>query len=177
MDIENLQFSTERLLLLPFQRTDTALFHHINTHPFVRKYLWDAAIISEETVKDILSKNEYLFQEEKLGLWGLKLKSNEETIGYAGFWYFFEEPQAQLLYALLPEFTGKGYAQEASKWLLDYAFSNLHYAYVDAACDAPNLASQKVALGLGMQKLRIEAVDGKPTVFFRKYNLDRNTSL
>ena len=36
------------------------------------------------------------------------------TIGMVGLWEFFDEPQPQLLYALLPEHTGKGIADEAS---------------------------------------------------------------
>jgi len=50
-------------------------------------------------------------------------------------WYFFDEKQPQLVYALLPEAT-KGYATEANQ-NIEYCFNELGYQYLLASCDKP----------------------------------------
>lgn len=161
-------FHTQRLILIPFQPEDVELFLQINTDPFVRKYLWDDSIISQEQAEEILTLNSQLIQNEGTGLWKIKLKENEEVIGYTGLWYFFEESQPQLLYVLLPEFTGNGYAKEAAALIIAYAYETLKFAYVEAACDPPNQASQRLAESLGMEFFRRGFDGGKETWFYRK---------
>lgn len=56
----------------------------------------------------------------------------------------FEEPQAQLLYLLLPEFTGQGDATEGSATNKVYAFNELNYEYVDASFALPTIVSLKI---------------------------------
>jgi len=88
-------------------------------------------------------------------------------IGLAGLWIFFEETQPQLLYALLPQYTKVGYAKEASWKIMEYAFNQLGFTYLDASCDSPNIASHKVALSLGMKKVKEEIIENKPLTFYR----------
>ena len=54
------------------------------------------------------------FEEKRFGLWFVETKNEKEVIGLVGLWYFFEENQPQLVYALLPKATKKGYASEAA---------------------------------------------------------------
>ena len=159
--------STERTLLSPFSLEDLALYHRINTNPFVREYLWDDEVISEELCTEILMANEQHMQEKRWGLWKISLKSSGEVIGFVGFWNFFDEPQPQLLYGLLPDFSGQGYATETGKAMLAYAFDELGFDYVLAAMDEPHKASQKVAQRLGMIYRETRLEEEKPTVFYR----------
>ena len=106
--------TTSRLILEILTQEDFDLFHQINTNSFVRKYLWDGEIISLDLAKEILAVSEKKYQTEQWGLWKILLQDSKKCIGYIGFWYFFEEDLPQLLYVLLPEYTGRGYATEAS---------------------------------------------------------------
>lgn len=90
-----------------------------------------------------------------------------EVIGIAGLYTFFMEPQPQLLYALLPQYQKNGYATEASRCIIRYAFENLEYDYLLASCDTPNVSSVRVMERLGMQKLKEEYAEGKPLVFYQ----------
>ena len=65
------------------------------------------------------------------------LKETNEVIGYTGLWYFFNEKQPQLIYALLKQFTKRGYALEASKAIIQYSFNTLGFQYLIAATDEP----------------------------------------
>lgn len=107
------------------------------------------------------------FEEERFGLWLIKTNSENEVIGFVGLWYFFDEEQPQLIYALLSKALKKGYATEASTKVLEYCFDELGYEYLVASCDRANIKSQKVAERLGMRKVEEKIVNGSPIVFFR----------
>lgn len=158
---------TERLILTPFCNGDYELFHQLNTDPYIRKFMWDDEIISKETSKEIMQLNEDHFENDHFGIWKVTLKDTDELIGYTGLWYFFNEPQPQLIYALLKQFTKKGYAHEFAKAIIEYAFKNLDFKYLIAATDEPHLESQKVAKGLGMEFHEKRIEDDRPTLFFK----------
>ncbi|QNL21263.1 GNAT family N-acetyltransferase [Hyphobacterium sp. CCMP332] len=161
---------TKRLELIPFERSDKALFHRINTDPFIRKYLWDDEIIAEEKAAEIIDLNEEHFKRDHYGLWKIRAKENNNIIGYAGLWHFFDEDQPQLMYALLKDFTKKGFAKEASEAIIDYAFNKLGFKYIIAATDSIHRESQNVALSLGMTMVEERLENEKPTLFFRLNN-------
>lgn len=163
----NLELSTSRLQLIPFTYDEVNLFYTLNTDPFIRQYLWDNTIIDQETAQEILTLNETHFQKDHYGIWKIVLSATHEVIGFAGLWFFFEEPQPQLIYALKEPFTGNGYATEAARALIDYTFTSLGFTYLLAAMDEPHFASQKVAERLGMQPIAQRLENGKPTVFYK----------
>ena len=76
------------------------------------------------------------------------------VIGIAALWHFFDENQAKLLHALLPEYTKLGFATKASLKIIDYAFHKLGFPFLDATCDTPNVPSHKVARAIGMHKTK-----------------------
>ena len=156
-----------RLDLIPFQKEDQELLHKIFTDPFVRKYLWDDQIISIDTVADILEQSQKYFSTDDFGLWKIVTLESNQIVGFTGLWYFFEESQPQLIYGLLPAFTKQGYAVEAAQLIIRYAFEDLGFTYLNAATDAPHIASQRVAERLGMYRLPEKMMDGKPTIFFQ----------
>lgn len=163
----NVILQSARLGLWPIDDSDEVFLHSCFTDPYVRQYLWDDEIIPLSLTQQIIQQNTSQFTQENCGLWKLVLPESKEEIGLAGLWYFFEEAQPQLIYALFEHFGGQGYATEASQQIIRYAFEQLDFAYLDAACDAPHMASQKVALRLGMKERMRREEDGKQTVFFR----------
>lgn len=165
--VSNPLLRTTRTALSPFPLQKLERFYAINTDPFVRQYLWDNEIISRDLAISILEQNRDYFEDRAYGLWEIVELEHGGTIGYAGLWYFFDEPQPQLIYALLPAYTGRGLATEAASAIIDYAFSTLDFSYLIAATDAPHLSSQGVALRLGMEEVKRAVMEGKETVFFR----------
>lgn len=166
----NFDLETERVRLKPLKFNDFDVFYKILTDEFVRKYLCDDAVLPREAIESFIAESEKTFAEAHYGLWLIYENETGEIIGFTGLRHFFDEPQPQLLYALLPEFTGRGLALEAARKIIEYAFSGLNFEYLEASCDAPNVASQKVAEKLGMKKIREEAKDELPTIFFRLEN-------
>ena len=148
--------------------------HHIFTNELGRKFLSDNQILSHEQVQTFITISNQTFSERQYGLWLLHKKPDDAVIGVAGLWAMTDESQPELLYALLPEFTGSGFAAEAVYGIMQYAFTKLSFAYVGASCDVPNVDSIRVAERLGMTKIKEETINGLPLVFFRQENLPSN---
>lgn len=165
--MEDFQFNTARLQLLPYILEDSEAFRLLNNDSFIRKFLWDDEPIDAMTADDIMEQNLRHFEENHYGLWKIRLKHSKKTIGYVGLWHFFDEPQPQLIYALLESYTKKGYATEASRTIIEYALNQLGFEYLTAATDEPHLASQKVAQRLGMSFVEKRIEDNRPTLFYK----------
>jgi [ribosomal protein S5]-alanine N-acetyltransferase len=163
----NVTLETQRLLLTPITVNDTKVLHDIFVDPYVRKYLCDDTILPIQSVEEMAIENQKRFDQENLGLWFIQTKPESKTIGFAGLWYFFDEEQPQLIYALLPTATQKGYATEAASKIVEYGFDQLGYDYLIASCNTPNLESQRLLNRLGMKAIEERIVDGNPLVFFR----------
>lgn len=162
-----LKLETERLILKPVTVSDAKVLQRIFADEFVRKYLFDGEILESWQTAEFIALNDETFRGKKYGLWLIYSKETNEAMGFTGLWHFFDEIQPQLLYALLPEFTGKGFAAEAARKIIEYAFFELSFDYIDASCDAPNVESQRVAERLGMKKIKEATINKLPTVFFR----------
>ena len=162
-----MKLTTERLTLAPFSDKIFDKIYEIFTDEYVRRYLCDNKVLSKDQVQSFFDTSKETFNEKQFGLWTIKTKTPEEIIGFAGLFHFFEEKQPQLLYALLPNYTRMGYAKEASLKVIDYAFNQLEFTYLDASCDKPNEASHKTALNLGMKKIKEELINDQETTFYR----------
>ena len=158
---------TQRLVLKPIFESDLNTLHRIFTDSYVRRYLCDGEIWSLQQVEEMLAENQKLFAEKKFGLWFVETNTDREIIGFVGLWYFFEEGQPQLVYALLPTATKKGYATEAATKIIQYGFNELGFEYVVASCDSPNIESCKLAARLGMRQVEERVVHENPILFFR----------
>jgi len=163
----SLILETQRLLLKPILESELSTLHAIFIDSYVRKYLCDGKILPLQQVEEMLTESQKNFKEKRFGLWFVETKSEKEIIGFVGLWDFFDEKQPQLVYALLPKATKKGYASEAATKILEYCFNELGYQYLLASCDKPNIESQKVAERIGMRKVDEKIVNGNPLVFFK----------
>ncbi|MGL5083978.1 MAG: GNAT family N-acetyltransferase [Microcoleaceae cyanobacterium] len=163
-------FETQRLVLRPIVDGEANVLHAILTDSFVRRYLCDDKVLSIQDVEAMLAESQKQFAEARSGLWFIETKLEKNIIGLVGLWYFFEEAQPQLLYALLPSAIKQGYATEAASRIVTYCFKELGYQYLVASCDQPNLESQKVAARIGMEKIEERVVNGSSIIFFRLEN-------
>jgi ribosomal-protein-alanine N-acetyltransferase len=162
-----MNIETERLQLIPIKADKFDEVYKVFTDEFVRKYLCDDTILSKTQIQSFIETSNETFYSKQYGLWGIYAKDNKAMIGISGLWHFFDENQPQLLYALLPGYTKLGYATEASLALIKYAFKQLGFTYLEASCDIPNRESHKVALTIGMKKVKEEIIENKPLTFYR----------
>lgn len=82
---------------------------------------------------------------------------------------------AEIGYSMLPAFRGSGYATEAARAILDFAFRDGELRQVDACCVPQNVASRKLLARIGFEQVRIQKngaiVRGRPVdiVIFEAY--------
>jgi [ribosomal protein S5]-alanine N-acetyltransferase len=125
--------------------------------------------IGDRKVKTIEQAITYLdngplksYKENGFGLSLVELKSTNEPIGMCGLLKrpSFEHPD--IGYAFLPEYTGKGYATEMAKALIDFAGQHWHLTYLYAITTADNHASINVLNKVGMMYEKLVVLPDNP---------------
>jgi ribosomal-protein-alanine N-acetyltransferase len=142
--------STARLEFSPLAPADRDELHALFVEPEVRRYLWDDEEIPPEQTAAVIAGSAELFAQKREGLWAVRLHGQPEIVGFAGYWYFFEPPERQILFGLQPGVWGRGLAVELAGELLRYGFEELGLDEIVGCTDEPNLASQKVMERAGM---------------------------
>ncbi len=157
---------TERATLHPFSKSDADELLALFRVPDVRRFLLDDILVSADWVLDEIEASDARFKRSGTGLWSVRIKGSTDIIGFAGFREFFDPPQLQLLYGLLPACWGHGLATEVASRICDHAFRNLGFLQVNAATDIPNEASVKVLRRLGMKQTHTSTDGLMGTAFF-----------
>src|SRR5688572_14619101 len=106
---------TSRLTLAPLRPNDAAELHEIWTAPGVRRFLWDDEVIPAEQTAGLVETSAALFADRGLGLWGARLcdaSSRLSFAGFAGYWFFRDPPELELLYGVAEPLWGRGLATE-----------------------------------------------------------------
>ncbi|GBD25020.1 hypothetical protein HRbin30_00334 [bacterium HR30] len=159
------QRQTARLVLRPVNAGDIEELHQIWIAPGVRRFLFDGQVLEWSQASRMIEQSCNLYEREGTGLWLARHRTDKEAIGFAGFWYFREPPELELLYGVAETYWGQGYATEAATAVLRYGVEVLGIRRIVASADAGNRASIRVMEKLGMRIVRRAVVDGRDTVF------------
>jgi RimJ/RimL family protein N-acetyltransferase len=142
---------TERLFLRELIKSDEFELSKILSDPESMKYY--PAPFSERKVNDWIEWNIENYNKYKHGLWAVILKKGNIFLGDCGI--TFQEVEGkkvpELGYHINKEYCGNGYATEAAKVCIDYAFTKLDYDRLYTYTKHDNLPSIKVAEKNGMK--------------------------
>ena len=153
---------TARLVLRPLAETELDAVHRVSNDPQVRRYLWDDQPVSRAAVEGVISRSLEAFAEGGFGLFGVRLRDGDgELVGYCGLLHLGVTERVELLYAILPDWWGRGLATEAARACLRFAFEEAGLESVVAGTDPPNSASLRVIEKLGMRPVG-ELLPGVP---------------
>ena len=169
--------TTARLELRPFRLEDADALHALFTDADVRRWLLDDEVVPRAWVDEEIAESEARFAAGGCGLWALREPPAEAVIGFVGFRPFFEPPEMQLLYGLVPTAWGRGLATEAAHTAMAYGFDTVGFHEVRAATDVPNTASIAVLERLGFEEWGRSEEGVAGTVFFRVSPGQRRESL
>ena len=141
--------TTERLLIEPLSNADADfLVNLLNQPSFIEN-------IADKGVRDRAGACSYLrdgplasYRQHGFGLWKVSLRESHQPIGMAGLLKRDYLPLADIGYALLPEYTGQGYAYEANRAVLEWARQHQHREVL-AICNPANRASAGLLYKLG----------------------------
>ena len=88
------------------------------------------------------------------GMFVVEEKASGKFVGRVGPWFPPTWPDFEIGWGITRQAQGKGYATEAARAAIDWAFANFEIAQVIHCIDRENIASQGVARRLGAEKQR-----------------------
>ncbi|VAW70874.1 Acetyltransferase, GNAT family [hydrothermal vent metagenome] len=152
---EVIEIETERLILRQWREDDKNLFAKLNADPKVMQYYPD--VLSAEQSNELASKCLDLVAKNGWGFWALETISDNRFIGFTGL----NQPDYELPvdscveigWRLSSDVWGHGFATEAAKACLNFAFENLVLDEVYAFSSVANQRSRAVMERLHMINL------------------------
>ena len=87
-----------------------------------------------------------------VGMFAVEEKSTGKFVGRVGPWSPPTWPDFEIGWGIASDFRGKGYAVEAARASIDWAFATFEIEQVIHCIDCENIASQGVARRLGAEK-------------------------
>lgn len=145
--------TTERLRLREITHADADAIMAIYGSPDVLRYLNQKPIDTrEKAITDIDRLHGYYLRQDAVPL-GITLKEGGSLIGTITPWNWDRENRhVDLGYVVHPAEWGHGYATEAVRAILGWAFDAMEVHRIQAECTSDNLASEHVLLKCGFMQ-------------------------
>jgi RimJ/RimL family protein N-acetyltransferase len=142
--------STERLFLRPFEESDLDDLCALYGDAEVRRYL-SSGVLGRADTADRLRRMMDHWQAHGYGMWAVFLKEDATFLGRCGVAYMHDCDAPELAYTFVRKSWGHGYATEAARAAVDYAFKQTNLPRIVGLVVAENLASRNVMRKLGMK--------------------------
>jgi len=152
-----IELKTERLLLRQWQPSDLPLFATMNADPLVMEYY--PKTLSRDESNALAQRFTTLISKKYWGMWAVEILEEHEFIGFVGL----HQPQyplpitdcTEIGWRLAQPQWGNGYATEAAKTVLQFAFETLRLNEVYSFTSVINQKSQAVMQRLKMNNTHI----------------------
>jgi len=146
---------TERLVMRTWQESDVEPYLAINQDPQV--YEWGRGVpFSREQVGTFITDMQKGFAADRFSAFAVEEKCTGNLIGYVGLcrvpWKAHFTPAIEIGWRLGSEHWGKGYATEAAREVLNYAFNTLKLEEVVSFTSPLNVRSLRVMEKLGLKR-------------------------
>ena len=150
--VKVVELETERLNLRQWKDSDYPVFAEMSSDPEVMEFY--PKVLSENESNEIANKIHTLIAKRGWGFWAVERKENNQFIGFVGLHEPVPElpfsPCVEIGWRLGKEHWGKGYATEAAKESLKYAFESLKLGNVVSFATVGNKRSRAVMERLNM---------------------------
>jgi len=148
--VEGLILQTPRLLLREFNPQDAAALEPVLGDPVAME--WYPEPLDRRGVESWIRRNLDRYQRNGHGLWAMLLKDSGELIGDCGCTIQDVEGKNEMEvgYHVRRDLWRRGYATEAARACMDYAFSTLGAKRVISMIRPENVPSRRVAEKNGM---------------------------
>lgn len=145
-------FETKRLLLSRFTLKDAPFILELLNDPAWLRYIGDKNVKTLKAAKDYIRKGpQESYARLGFGLYAVKLRRSGKPIGMCGLLRRDTLDDADIGFAFLPQFTGKGYAFESAEVVLKHAHAALGMKRILAITSIDNHSSVKLLERLGFR--------------------------
>ena len=143
---EPVELRTARLRLRRWRDDDRGAFHALNSDPAVMATI--GPVMSRAESDAFMNRIEQRFSEQPFGLWCVDLDG--EALGFTGLSVPWFRDGVEVGWRIRSEFWGHGYAPEAAKECLRYAFEQVGLEEVISFTAVTNRKSQRVMHKIGL---------------------------
>src|SRR5919205_495280 len=144
---------TQRLVLRPLEERDFDAFAAVNADPEVARWLYNEPRTRAEAREHFERKRRPVLEREDdwLSCAAIDRESGAFVGDFSFHWVSETHRTGEIGFVVAPEHHGKGYATEAARALLDWAFGAGGFHRVIGRTEARNTASARVLEKLGMR--------------------------
>lgn len=146
------ELHSERLVLRQWRSADHAPFARLNADPRAMTYF--PAVLSRRESDHLAQRLQSAISKRGWGFWAVAVGDEVPFIGFVGLQPVSDElpmaPAVEIGWRILPAHWGKGYATEAARVSLDFAFGTLGLDEVVSFTAVENRPSRAVMARLGM---------------------------
>lgn len=145
-------FETDRLILRRLDEWDVEEIYALRSDPEVMRFI-RAPQNRLETVNwlNLVSSR---WANDGIGFCAIIEKQTNKFVGWCGLWRLNETNELEIGYAINKDDWGKGFATEAARFFLLYAFEQLKPDKIVAVAEPENLSSRRVMEKIGMKFVR-----------------------
>ncbi len=153
---------TERLVVRELTPDDAPfVLEFLNTPKFI-KYIADRGVRTLDDARRYIDERFLAsYRVNGYGLYAVELKNDGAVVGTCGFVRRDTLPCADLGFAFLPEFEGKGYGFESASAVLSYGWETLRFDRVLAITSMDNETSGRLLGKLGFGFDGVEEIGGE----------------
>lgn len=147
MDFPELE--TDRLRLRMFRDADTDAYAAISADPEIMRYLGDGKPMSRAMAWRHMATVIGHWHLRGCGFWAVEEKATGELVGRVGCWNPEGWPSIEVGWTVRRESWGQGFAVEAGRAAMDWAFRELDLKFLSSVIRTGNDRSVRVAEKLG----------------------------
>lgn len=144
---------TERLILRPLDEADAREIFAMRSDADVMRFIREPQKNIRESI-DWINLVSSRWRTEQTGFCALIERQTGAFVGWCGVWRLDETDETEIGYAVAKNYWGKGFAAEAARRFLKYAFAELDAERVVAVARPENVASLRVMEKIGMSFVR-----------------------
>ncbi|MDN3674258.1 GNAT family N-acetyltransferase [Flavobacterium branchiarum] len=166
---------TERLLLREFLSSDVEGMFQLDSNPNVHKYVGKKPVTHIDESHAYIEFVQQQYKDIGIGRWAVVLKETNTFIGWSGIKFITttinnHQNFYEIGYRFIEEHWGKGYATEAGKAFINYAFNEMKVEAIYAYADAENSSSRNILEKLGLKYINAFMLDEEEEVWYELKN-------
>ncbi|MEP4485298.1 GNAT family N-acetyltransferase [Marinobacter alexandrii] len=160
-------FVTENLSVRRWRDSDLAVLMSVYGDADAMKWVGDGQPISQGECEEWLVVTRKNYETRGYGMFAVEQRSTSLTIGFCGIVHPDGQEDAEVKYAYLRQFWGRGIASEALRGLITYGVNALAIGHLIATTDPQNHASHRVLTKAGFSRAELRRnEDGTDTLVF-----------
>lgn len=157
---------TPRLVIREYIAADAPALAMMNDDPRVLQYAKRQPYNNVAEAELYTQTYKTMYDDYGFGRWAVVTREDGQCIGYCGIKFRPDKNLIDLGYRFLPSHWGKGYATEAAKACVEYAFNKLRLPRIWLSAAPENAASRHVAEKIGFQIADVRIDEGLPWQFY-----------